>query len=281
MGARSGFSAGLVAVLAGVGLGLLPALPAAAQTETAYQKVGRWSVVSVRAGNVFGYCAADVDNGKVQFRIGTDGDSWQIGVPYYGQRGKVQGYYGFRDASEVGTFVVEGDGWASMAIDRDQLDTFRDVPTFAINLDRGLQVFNLQGAGAAIDAARQCARNQGQRQVAAQPQPNRVPAPPPPGPAAGKGGCPAPGSVRSPKTNVPVKVLFYNGTKMPLDIVWIDFNGQWKSYQRAAPDSNVTQSTYAGHAWIAVDQRGNCHGGVMRGDPRARGEGANEFQIWE
>lgn len=270
------FAAGLVAALAGLALA---SAPASAQNEVAYQKLGRWSVVSVWVGPLFGYCAADTDNGQVQFRIGTDGNSWQIGVPYYGRRGKVQGYYGFGDAAEMGAFAAEGDGWASMTINRDQLDTFRDAPDFAVNLDRGLQVFNLEGAGAAIDAARQCARNQGQRQAAAAP-PNRAPAPPPPGPSAGRG-CPAPGSVRSPKTGVPVKVLFYNGTNMPLDIMWIDFDGQWKAYHRLKPDSNVTQSTFAGHAWIAVDARGTCHGGVMMGDPRARGEGANEFQIWD
>ncbi|MBB6306728.1 hypothetical protein [Xanthobacter tagetidis] len=277
MRGRSILAAGLFALA-----GLWLAVPAAAQDEKAYQNAGRWNVVSVWVGPMFGYCAADTDNGQVQFRIATDGNSWQIGVPYYGRRGKVQGYYGFGDAAEMGAFAAEGDGWASMAIDRDQLDAFRNAPDFAVNLDRGLQVFNLDGAAAAIDLARQCARNQGKRQVAAAPQPNRAPAPPPPPPAPDVGrGCPPPGSVRSPATNVPVKVLFYNGTQVPLDIMWIDFNGQWKAYHRLKPDSNATQSTYAGHAWIAVDANGNCHGGVMMGDPRARGEGANEFQIWD
>ncbi|MEP9349775.1 hypothetical protein [Xanthobacter sp. KR7-225] len=274
----------MIAALAGLGLALGAAGPAQAQNEVAYQKAGRWNVVSVWVGPVFGYCAADTDNGQVQFRIGTDGRSWQIGVPYYGRRGKVEGYYGFGDAAEMGAFAAEGDGWASMPINRDQLDAFRNAPDFAVNLDRGLQVFNLDGAAAAIDIARQCARTQGQRQAAAA-QPNRAPAPPPPaapapGPVAGRG-CPPPGTVRSPKTSAPVKVLFYNGTQMPLDIMWIDFDGQWQRYHRLKPDSNVTQSTYAGHAWIAVDPRGNCHGGVMMGDPRARTEGDNEFQIWD
>lgn len=260
---------GGIALLAG-----LATLTSAAADEVAYDKRGRWSIAAVTAPAGFDYCTADTDNGKVQLRLATDGRSWRVGVPYYGRKGKVEAYFGFGAAAEVANFSADGQGWAMMAIDKDQVDAFRSNPSFSITLDRGEQSWTLAGAAAAIDLARECVRNRGQKQVVA--------APPLPAPSAASGkGCPPPGRVRSQNSNVAVTVLFYNGTKMPLDIYWLDFNGEWKKYHSLRPDSNVKQKTFATHPWIAVDPRGNCHGGVMMPDPRARGEGANEFQIWD
>lgn len=138
--------------------------------ETNYAKLGRWSVAAVMNGANLAYCSADIDNGKVQLRLTTDGKSWRVGVPYYGSKKKVQGYYGFGDAAEVASFTVISDGWAFIAIDGDQANAFRSNPAFAINLDRGLQTWKLDGAGPALDKAAECARNKGAKRAAAQPQ---------------------------------------------------------------------------------------------------------------
>ncbi|MFK8253495.1 VHL beta domain-containing protein [Ancylobacter terrae] len=257
--------AGLLALVTGLGL----TLPAAAQEETSYATLGRWSITLVKAGGQFGYCAADVDNGKVQFRIATDGRSWQIGVPYYGKRGKVEGYYGFGAAAEVGNFNSEGDGWASMPINGDQVNAFRGNPSFSIDLDRGEQTFDLRGAAGAIDKARECAKNRGQQVAAA-----------PPKPAGGKG-CPAPGAVRSQNSNRPLEISFFNASKVPLTIYWVDYDGSWKKYHTLAPNTHVEQKTFMTHPWLAVDAKGNCHGGVMMPDPKNESEGVNQFQIWD
>ncbi|MFS8037247.1 hypothetical protein ACI7BZ_09840 [Xanthobacter sp. AM11] len=262
MSIRSSIIAGFVALAA-----LGATLPAAAQ-ETAYDRSGRWKITAVFANNQFGYCAADLDNGKAELRIGTDGRSWQIGVPFYDKTGPVEVYYGFGGAAEVGTFHAEGDGWASMMINNDQLNAFRTLPDFSVNLDRGEQTFNLNGAAAALDKARECARNRGQKPS------------PPPQQTTGRN-CPVPGSVRSLNSNAPVTVNFVNLSKIPLNIMWIDFNGEWKKYHTLAPDSHKIQKTFGTHPWIAVDARGNCHGGVMYGNPASRDEGDNMFQIWE
>ncbi|MBT9289138.1 VHL beta domain-containing protein [Prosthecodimorpha staleyi] len=258
-----------LALLAGLSI-----MSSAAADEIAYDKRGRWSIAAVTAPAGFDYCTADIDNGKVQLRLATDGRSWQVGVPYYGRKGKVEAYFGFGAAAEVANFNADGQGWAMMAIDKDQIDAFRSNPSFSINLDRGEQTWTLAGAAAAIDLARECVRNRGQKQVAAAPA---IPAPP----AASGKGCPPPGRYRSQNSNVAVNVLFYNGTKIPLNIYWIDFNGGWKKYHTLRPDSNVRQKTFATHPWIAVDQRGNCHGSVMMPDPKDQSDGPNEFQIWD
>lgn len=257
--------------------GVAGSVPPASAQEVAYEKIGRWAVVAISDGGRFQYCAADLYANNSQLRVAMDGRSWRVGVPYYGQKKKVDGYYGFGDAAEVGNFRVTAESWAFLDIDGDQVEAFRSAPSFDLDLGQGAQSFKLAGAAPAVDKARECAQNRGVGQAAVV-QPG--------GPVGQPGGpvgrnCPPPGRYRSQNSNVPVKVLFYNGTREPLDIVWVDFDGQWKTYHRLRPDSNVTQRTFATHPWLAVDARGNCHGGVMLPNPRAQGEGANEFQIWD
>lgn len=171
---RKIFSACLAAGVIG-----LASAPAAAQSgESGYAILGKWIVSTVWTGtNQFGYCAATTNNGKADFRIGTDGRAWQIGTPYYGKTGKVQAYYGFGVAGEVASLRADGDGWASMPIAGDQLQAFRTLPAFSMNLGKAEQTWDLRGAAAAIDKAAECARNRGTPKGAAAPAPAPAPAP--------------------------------------------------------------------------------------------------------
>jgi VHL beta domain len=254
--------AGLLALMIGFGV----SVPATAQ-ETSYDKVGRWSVMAFMDGANFAFCTADVDNGQVQLRLATDGRMWQIGVPYYGNKKQIEGYYGFGVAGEVGNFNSAGDGWAVMPINGDQVNAFRSNPSFSINLDRGEQTWNLAGAPAAIAKAQECARNKG-----------RKPAPAPVATGAGKD-CPAPGSVKSRPGGAAVTVTFFNGGNVPGEIYWIDFDGNWKKYHTLGPNRNVQQRTYGGHPWVVVFPGGRCHAEIFMPKP---GQGAenNNFQFW-
>ena len=179
---RTFFSACLAASMIG-----LAATPATAQSgESGYAILGKWIVSSVWAGpEAFGYCAATTNNGKSDFRLGTDGRAWQIGVPYYGKTGTVEAYYGFGVAGEVASLRAEGDGWASMTIGGDQLNAFRTLPAFSLNIANADQTWDLRGAAAAIDKAGECARNRGVPGAAAAPAPA-------PAAAAGAVGKPRP-----------------------------------------------------------------------------------------
>lgn len=252
-------------------MGLVP-LSASAQ-EANYAKLGRWSITTIANDKGFVACAADVDNGKVQLRIRMDGRNVLVGVPYYANKRKVQGYYGFGDAAEVAEFAKVDEGWAMLSFDKDQVQTLRSAPVFSANLDRGLQNFNLKGAGPALDKALECARNRGQAQKIASPPPAATA-------AVGSGkNCPAPGRYRSQNSTQPVNVVFYNGGSVPLDIYWIDFNGEWKKYHSLRPNSHVNQKTFATHPWVAMDGKGNCRGSVAM--PVARGGAEeNNFQFW-
>jgi len=176
-----------VAACLAVGVAAAVATPAAAQSgESGYAVLGKWFVTTVWAApNKFGYCAATTNNGKADFRIGTDGRAWQVGTPYYGKQRKLEAYYGFEVAGEVANLRAEGDGWASMAISGDQLNAFRTLPTFALNIGNSEQTWDLRGAGPAIDKAAECARNRGVPKGAAATAPVPAPAPAPVAPAAG------------------------------------------------------------------------------------------------
>ena len=253
-------------------LGIAMVTPASAMESV---KVGAWTVYDGVDEKNPAACAAVLSKGGTfrnggnnELRLLSDGRAWYVGTDYNGPKKKLEVYYGFGDAAEVATFTWDGSNWLMLRLEDGQLDAFRDSPEFAITLGGAEGRWKLAGAGAAIDKAAQCSRNRGVKSAAA--------APPP----AGKG-CPAPGSVRSVEAKRPVKVMFVNETNVPLDIHWIGYQGERKKYQRVAPHSNVEQKTFATHPWIAVDPRGDCHGGVMLGDPNDRTEGANMFQIWD
>lgn len=252
-------------------------------------KVGRWTVWSNADMKTPTACAAIVSNGKEDLRLFTDGRRWMVGLPHFGPAKTVKVYYGFEVAGEQTTLTWDGWGWAMMPINADQLQAFRELETFAVTVGNKENVWKLAGAGPAIDRAAQCSRDRGLKAAAA-PAPAPVAAPPqaaspmpqeaPPMPTKVGRNCPAPGSVRSLDSTRPVEVTFVNLTDAPLDIYWIGYQGEWKKYRRMPPQTNATQKTFGTHPWIAVDPRGNCHGGVMTGNPADRTEGVNMFQIW-
>jgi hypothetical protein len=247
------------------------AAPASAG-ENVYATVGNWTVMSLIEGNEFIDCKADLSDQGNTLRLSTDGQLWQILIWTGKRKDEVEVYYGFGHAGEVANFHAIGDGWAYYTIERDQLNAFRQQQTFNITLGRKDIVWLLRGAGAAIDQARDCARNKGKVQTAA--------APPPGGRVPGTGrDCPAPGSLRSKNSNRAVNVVFFNGGNVPVDIYWIDFEGGWKKYHTLRPNSNVSQPTYATHPWVAVFRDGRCHKEVFMPDPRGGAE-ANNFQVW-
>lgn len=139
------------------------AVPAAAQpTESSYAQQGTWAVTAVwKAPGKFVYCGATVSNGQAELRLATDGHQWEVGTRYRGQPGVVQAYYGFGVAGELANLQAQGDGWASMSIDGNQLKAFRSSPSFSLNIGKSEQTWALAGASAAVDKAAECARQRG------------------------------------------------------------------------------------------------------------------------
>ncbi len=50
-------------------------------------------------------------------------------------------------------------------------------------------------------------------------------------------------------------VIFNNKTSQKLQLFWLDYNGQRKSYGTLEPFSNRPMQTYATHPWLLVDDK--------------------------
>jgi len=87
-------------------------------------------------------------------------------------------------------------------------------------------------------------------------------------------GCPAPGSVRSANSQQKAVLELQNKTRGKVSIYWLDYKGDRRFYTAINAGRSYKQQTYATHPWVAVDDRGNCVGGVFRANP-----GLNTFQI--
>ncbi len=242
--------------------------------ETLYEKVGGWTVTAFSADTGFAFCSATLGNGRANLQLATDGKIWQVGVPFAGKGKKVEVYYGFGVAAEVGNFDSAGDGVAVMRISPDQVKAFGSAPSFDVSIGSADHSWKLAGAAAAIAKTRDCIRDRGVKPLGAAPQAAADTI----APLTGKN-CPAPGKYRSQNSARKVAVTFFNGGNTPVTFYWIGFDGQWKKYHTLKPNTHVVQQTFATHPWVATDPKGNCHPEVFMPDPKGGDEG-NNFQVW-
>ncbi|MEO6004317.1 MAG: hypothetical protein ABIZ04_19410 [Opitutus sp.] len=63
-------------------------------------------------------------------------------------------------------------------------------------------------------------------------------------------------SWRSGNGGKPTKVLFQNATDRPVQIDWMDYQGQAKTYHTLQPGGKAESATYGGHIWRARDEHG-------------------------
>ena len=265
--AKSGIVSGLTMLV------VAAASPAEA-AATLYEKVGNWTVSAFSTGTGFAFCTASLGNGRADLQIATDGKMWQVGVPFRGKGRKIEAYYGFGIAGEVGNFSAAGDGVAVMRISSDQVKAFGDAPSFDVSIGGADFSWKLAGGGAAITKTRDCVRDRGVKPLGAAPVAAAGTIPP----LTGKN-CPAPGKYRSQNSTRKVAVTFFNGGSTPVTFYWIGYDGQWKKYHTLKPNSHVVQQTFGTHPWVATDPKGNCHPEVFMPQPGG-GDEANNFQVW-
>ena len=69
---------------------------------------------------------------------------------------------------------------------------------------------------------------------------------------------------KSGPSRVAVKSWLINDCSRDLEVIWVDYSGQLKSYGVLAPRDRLSLSTYEGHPWLFVDATLNeCHGTWM------------------
>lgn len=59
--------------------------------------------------------------------------------------------------------------------------------------------------------------------------------------------------VRSQRNNNRCYLRFINKTNVPVNLVWIDFNGKYVSYRLLNQNDFVDINTFKNHPWIAID----------------------------
>jgi VHL beta domain len=75
----------------------------------------------------------------------------------------------------------------------------------------------------------------------------------------------------SEKSAVPVQFTVRNGSKTPLVLCWINFEGEQKKYAEIPADGSYKQQSFSGHVWEIDDREsGNCIGEFQLGASGAR-----------
>lgn len=78
--------------------------------------------------------------------------------------------------------------------------------------------------------------------------------------------CSDASTLKSERSDKPVKLRFVNESSGTVIIQWIDFNGALKEYGALKPGEQMTQETFITHPWIAAYQEGSCRQFFLPGD---------------
>lgn len=62
--------------------------------------------------------------------------------------------------------------------------------------------------------------------------------------------CELEGAVRAQNSNIPMRFQVYNNTTTPLELFWLNTNGQRQSYGTIAPGTMRAQTSYVTHPWL-------------------------------
>lgn len=74
----------------------------------------------------------------------------------------------------------------------------------------------------------------------------------------------------SARTGVETQLVFVNLTEREVELFWLDFDGQRRSYGTLQPGGQSRQHTYAGHVWLAAEKDGNAIAIYQAIEPPAR-----------
>ncbi|MBB4305243.1 putative membrane protein [Rhodobium orientis] len=284
------FSAALAGVLTAGLAGAMSfgaAGPASAASER-FARLGDWVVFAVFRDGEFRACRARLRSrtaGALIFSY--NGRIWRVGVPGTGSRTKVAGDLFVDDFSQFADFAGSRDGKrAATRVDDAFIDEVRAGRVFGVRLGGRERRWSLNGSAAALSAAEDCVAQNGgparRPKLKRFEMPNARTAAPEPraeppvmrNAARSGAGCPAPGAMPSPSSDVRRQVRFTNRADQAVNIYWLDSGGTPVEFAALMPGETTTLDSFSGHRWIARDFQGRCHGGVMTVD-----DGGNRFTI--
>lgn len=258
----------LIKIWAGVALSLVSCATltsvSAKADEVEYGNVKGWRVFSSVGDFGLEYCAIARDNGNVELRIATNGEGWQLAMPYYDSGNGLEGAWGFDGFEDTAPFYTDGDGWAYMDVSTSMLGSLHSQSNLSLELDRGPQHFSLSGSSAAMNKAIECVQRGGIAGTASSAPPSQKPqVTNTANVAQGARTCPRMGSVASYEGGAPVTVEFdYQiASGRATLIYWLDTAGNPVDMATFDPSNPYVQlDSYVGHTFIVKDFDGNCYG---------------------
>jgi hypothetical protein len=72
------------------------------------------------------------------------------------------------------------------------------------------------------------------------------------------GYCDQEGTITSLSFNDAIQVTFANRSSVPVQLFWIDYNGNRVPYEKIGVNQDHIGSTYATHPWLVADEKGRC-----------------------
>jgi hypothetical protein len=81
--------------------------------------------------------------------------------------------------------------------------------------------------------------------------------------AAAKANCAPARAHRSRDSTTPARFVLRNTTSEPVQVVWLDFQGNRRAYARVEPGGLHIQKTFLLHPWLLADINGKCLAVVM------------------
>ncbi|NMG37901.1 hypothetical protein GRZ55_01450 [Chelativorans sp. ZYF759] len=77
---------------------------------------------------------------------------------------------------------------------------------------------------------------------------------------AAQGRCAAEENLRSANGNTTSSIAFFNQTRSPVNVLWINYEGQRQFYAEIQPGGTWSTQTYVTHPWVIEHESGGCLG---------------------
>lgn len=129
-------------------------------SEAPYGEVRGWTAYSGTISGRFAYCAGETKDGDTIWRLGFDGQQWQLGVPYATGDGAWDGEYEVDGARKPASGTA-ANGWTFMWLGLQELDEVRNGNEIVLDIGRASIAHPLKGTAAIVTKIEECVARKG------------------------------------------------------------------------------------------------------------------------
>lgn len=231
---------------------------AQAEDYADYGTARGWAVQAVSMDGSFLRCEAMEESTVFMLTLSNEG--WMVTIDALpGTPAEAVGMIDIDRASFPATFYPLSDGRYGAFLDGGMAEAIREGSHTVLEVGGQITEGPLTGSAAAMGKLEECVQNGGVAGATAATAPGAVDSDADRMDAT----CPDPRQFASPESHEMARIEFANRSDIAISIYWIDFAGQLVEYAATLPGESVTLDSYVGHAWLAKDFNGTCHGGVL------------------